>query len=81
MTTGYLPADALKFVSKLYRQYRAYSLLAGLLLWAIITLVLRQRFHRGGMDVAVFALLLTLTLGFISACLYLLVTQSGYHFL
>jgi len=51
------------------------------LLWAGLTSLLRQRFHRGGMDLAIFALAVITTTVFVAACLYLLFTHPGYHFL
>ena len=77
----YLPSDAINLAVSLYEQHRTLTLMGSLLLWAIITTILRQRFHRWGMDLVIFAAVATIILLFVSACLYLLTTHPGYHLL
>ncbi len=81
MTGRYLPSDAVDLITRLYRQHRLFTLTGSLLLWGGLTALLRQRFQRGGMDLVIFALVVTVTLSFVSVCLYLLFTHPGYHFL
>jgi hypothetical protein len=80
MTTRFLPADATHLLENLAEKHAVLTLLGFLLLWSGLTALMRQRFHRGGMDLVVFALV-TITLAiFVSTCLYVLATQPGYHF-
>ena len=81
MKANYLPVDAVHLITRIGDTHRWLTLAGGLLLWAGLTSLLRQRFHRGGMDLAIFALAVITTTVFVAACLYLLFTHPGYHFL
>jgi hypothetical protein len=80
MTGRFLPSDAANLIVRLYRTQRLLIIVVPLLLWAGITGILRQRFQRGGSDLVIFALVVSVAICFVSACLYLLFTQPGYHF-
>ncbi len=81
MTATYLPIEAVHLITRIYGQHPWLTLVGSLLVWGGLTTIVRQKFHRGGMDLGVFAMVVMITLLFISACLYLLATHPGYHFL